>query len=160
VRCHGGVPSRSWANSLDVISSCPPSNASEHRERTLYLLSDQEGRTHYEQFRQYKHEQMNINSMLRLTCRASFRRGEGGFVNCNYCCLVAWLSPSTQLSSLVATFEKYGSSWNCCCSSLQTSKQGRFYVRFEVLAAVAMKNCVFWDVMQRGSCKNRGFREI
>jgi hypothetical protein len=30
-------------------------------------------------------------------------------------------------------------------------------VRFEVFTAVAMKNAVFWDVMPRGSCKNRGF---
>jgi hypothetical protein len=29
------------------------------------------------------------------------------------------------------------------------------YVRFEVFTAVTMKNCVFWDVMPCGSCKNR-----
>jgi hypothetical protein len=30
-------------------------------------------------------------------------------------------------------------------------------VRFEVFTAVTMKNGVFWDVPQRGSCKNRRF---
>jgi hypothetical protein len=31
------------------------------------------------------------------------------------------------------------------------------YVRFEVITAVTMKDAVFWDVTQCGSCKNRGF---
>jgi hypothetical protein len=31
------------------------------------------------------------------------------------------------------------------------------YVRFEVFTAVTMKNTVFWDVTQCGSCKNRRF---
>jgi hypothetical protein len=31
------------------------------------------------------------------------------------------------------------------------------YVRFEVFAAVTMKNCVFWDVTPCGSCNNRRF---
>jgi hypothetical protein len=31
------------------------------------------------------------------------------------------------------------------------------YVRFEVFAAVNMKNAVFWDVTLCGSCKNRRF---
>jgi hypothetical protein len=31
------------------------------------------------------------------------------------------------------------------------------YVRFEVFTAVTMKNCVFWDVRPRGSCKNGRF---
>jgi hypothetical protein len=31
------------------------------------------------------------------------------------------------------------------------------YVRFEVLTAVTMKNCVFWDVTPRGNCTNRRF---
>jgi hypothetical protein len=30
-------------------------------------------------------------------------------------------------------------------------------VRFEVFAAMAMKNGVFWDVTPCGSCKNRRF---
>jgi hypothetical protein len=30
-------------------------------------------------------------------------------------------------------------------------------VRFEVFTALTMKNGVFWDVMQYGSCKNRCF---
>jgi hypothetical protein len=30
-------------------------------------------------------------------------------------------------------------------------------VRFEVIAAVTVKNTVFWDVTPRGSCKNRRF---
>jgi hypothetical protein len=30
-------------------------------------------------------------------------------------------------------------------------------VRFEVLTAVTMKNNVFWDVTQCGSCKNQCF---
>jgi hypothetical protein len=30
-------------------------------------------------------------------------------------------------------------------------------VRLEVLTAVTMKNCVFWDVTKCGSCKNRRF---
>jgi hypothetical protein len=29
------------------------------------------------------------------------------------------------------------------------------YVRYEVITAVTMKNCVFWDVAPCGSCKNR-----
>jgi hypothetical protein len=31
------------------------------------------------------------------------------------------------------------------------------YVRFEVFTAVIMKNGIFWDVTERGSCKNRRF---
>jgi hypothetical protein len=31
------------------------------------------------------------------------------------------------------------------------------HVRFEVFTAVNMKNGVFWDVTQCGSCKNRRF---
>jgi hypothetical protein len=31
------------------------------------------------------------------------------------------------------------------------------YVRFEVFAAVTMKNAVFWDVTPCRSCKNRRF---
>jgi hypothetical protein len=31
------------------------------------------------------------------------------------------------------------------------------YVRFEVYTAVTMKNGVFWDVRQCGSCKSRRF---
>jgi hypothetical protein len=31
------------------------------------------------------------------------------------------------------------------------------FVRFEVFTAVTMTNGVFWDVMPRGSCKNRRF---
>jgi hypothetical protein len=30
-------------------------------------------------------------------------------------------------------------------------------VRFEVYTAVTMKNAVFWDVTQSGSCKNQRF---
>jgi hypothetical protein len=33
-------------------------------------------------------------------------------------------------------------------------------LRFEVFAAVTMKNDVFWDVTPRGSCKNRRFEEL
>jgi hypothetical protein len=33
----------------------------------------------------------------------------------------------------------------------------RIYVRFEVFAAVTMKNGVLWDVTPCGSCKNRRF---
>jgi hypothetical protein len=32
------------------------------------------------------------------------------------------------------------------------------HVRFEVFAAVTMKNAVFWDVTPRGSCNKRSFR--
>jgi hypothetical protein len=32
-----------------------------------------------------------------------------------------------------------------------------FLGRFEVFTAVTMKGVVFWDVRQRGSCKNRRF---
>jgi hypothetical protein len=32
-----------------------------------------------------------------------------------------------------------------------------YFVRFEVSAAVTMKNGIFWDVMPYGSCKNRRF---
>jgi hypothetical protein len=48
VRCHGGVPSRWCAISLDVFTSYPPSNDLEHRDRNLYWLPDEEGRTHCE----------------------------------------------------------------------------------------------------------------
>jgi hypothetical protein len=33
----------------------------------------------------------------------------------------------------------------------------RIHVRSEVFTAVTMKNVVFWDVTQCGSCKNRRF---
>jgi hypothetical protein len=32
-----------------------------------------------------------------------------------------------------------------------------YYVRYEVITAVTMKNGVFWDVVPCGSCKNRRF---
>jgi hypothetical protein len=35
--------------------------------------------------------------------------------------------------------------------------EGKAFVRFEVSTAVTMKNGVFWDVAQCGSCKNRRF---
>jgi hypothetical protein len=41
-------------------------------------------------------------------------------------------------------------------SPLQNSAR-KYYVRFEVFTAVTMKNAVFWDVTQCGSCKNRSF---
>jgi hypothetical protein len=37
------------------------------------------------------------------------------------------------------------------------TRSNPFHVRFEVFTAVTMKNGVFWDVMPRGSCKNRRF---
>jgi hypothetical protein len=37
-------------------------------------------------------------------------------------------------------------------------KNKYIFVRFEVFAALTMKNAVFWDVMPCGSCKNRRFR--
>jgi hypothetical protein len=36
-------------------------------------------------------------------------------------------------------------------------EDGILHVIFEVFTAVAMKNCVFWDVTRCGSCKNRRF---
>jgi hypothetical protein len=38
-----------------------------------------------------------------------------------------------------------------------TNTQEGKYVRFEVFAAVIMRNGVFWDVTPRGSRKNRRF---
>jgi hypothetical protein len=44
------------------------------------------------------------------------------------------------------------------CSMLtKKNKLGDYYVRFEVFTAVTMKNGVFWDATQYGSCKIRRF---
>jgi hypothetical protein len=40
---------------------------------------------------------------------------------------------------------------------VETGSDDTNYVRFEVFAAVTMKNGVFWDVTPSGSCKNRRF---
>jgi hypothetical protein len=40
---------------------------------------------------------------------------------------------------------------------LCTTQTRVHYVRFEVFTLVTLKNGAFWDVMPRGSCKNRRF---
>jgi hypothetical protein len=44
-----------------------------------------------------------------------------------------------------------------CPRYLHFIVNNNIHVRLEVFTAVTMQNGVFWDVMPRGSCKNRRF---
>jgi hypothetical protein len=44
-----------------------------------------------------------------------------------------------------------------CLVPIYITRSRVLFVRFEVFAAVTMKNAVVWDIVLRGCCKNRRF---
>jgi hypothetical protein len=84
-----------------------------------------------------------LGACCRCNCGCSGNFREGGGIN--------------QKLSGPDVYESKSSAKEVSCEIILLMTNMHLLVRFEVFTAVTIKNGVFWDVTQCGSCKNRRF---